>query len=230
VKAPGVMRRRPVEKLALLDPSAMLGRATMNRRTTLPKPWPDAANLFRALRWQFVLPVVLLLPVRLPAAAQFEIFARSNLVSWCILPFDTKKRGPEERGQMLEQLGIKKLAYDWRAEHLPTFDAEVAAMKRHGVDLAAWWFPGALNAEARAILDCIKRNDIHPQLWVMLEGGPHLRFDQAFESTAAAQAAHVARMVAGVKPLAAEAAKLGSEERRSEDGDRLGEPQKQNQM
>src|SRR4051812_25709033 len=143
------------------------------------------------------------------AAADYQLFARTNLVAWCIVPFDTKKRGPEERGQMLEQLGIRKLAYDWRAEHIPTFDAEVAAMKRHGVEMTAWWFPGELNADARAILDCIKRNQIHPQLWVMLEGGPHLRFDKAFESTPALQAAHVERLVAAAKPIAAEAAKLG---------------------
>lgn len=144
-----------------------------------------------------------------PGAADNPVFARSNLLSWCIVPFDAKKRGPEERAQMLQQLGIKKFAYDWRAEHIPTFDAEVAAMKRHGIELTAWWFPGGLNAEALAILDCIKRNGIHPQLWVMMEGGPHLRLDKAFESTPAAQSAHVGRIVAGVKPIAAEAAKLG---------------------
>lgn len=121
-----------------------------------------------------------------PGAADNPVFARSNLLSWCIVPFDAKKRGPEERAQMLQQLGIKKFAYDWRAEHIPTFDAEVAAMKRHGIELTAWWFPGGLNAEALAILDCIKRNGIHPQLWVMMEGGPHLRLDKAFESTPAA--------------------------------------------
>jgi sugar phosphate isomerase/epimerase len=137
------------------------------------------------------------------------LFARSNLLAWCIVPFDAKKRGPEARGEMLEQLGIKKLAYDWRAEHIPTFDAEVAAMKRHGVEMTAWWFPGGLNAEARAILECIKRNDIHPQLWMMLDGGEHLRLDRAFEKTPEAQVARIQRMVAAAKPIAAEAAKLG---------------------
>ena len=158
------------------------------------------------------------------------LFADTNLVAWCIVPFDAKKRGPEARGQMLEQLGIKKLAYDWRAEHIPTFDAEVAAMKRHGVEMTAWWFPGRLNAEAHAILDCIKRNDIHPQLWVMLEGGPHLRLDKAFDSTPAAQAAHVARMVAAVKPIAAEAAKLGCKVALYNHGGWFGVPENQIQI
>ena len=144
-----------------------------------------------------------------PVHADESIFARSNLVAWCIVPFDTKKRGPEERAMMLDRLGIKKLAYDWRAEHIPTFDSEVAAMNRHGVDLTAWWFPSSINSNAVTILDCIKRNNIHPQLWVCLEGGQHLRWNQAFESTPEAQEKHVARIVERVKPIAAEAAKLG---------------------
>ena len=59
---------------------------------------------------------------------------------------------------MLERLGIEKLAYDWRDEHIPTFDAEVAALKRHGVEMTARWFSGALDSNAVAILDCIKRS------------------------------------------------------------------------
>jgi len=175
--------------------------------------------------------IVLFLAAESPlCAGTADIFARSNLVAWCIVPFDANKRGPEERGEMLERLGITKLAYDWRAEHIPTFDTEVAAMKRHGVEMTAWWFPGALNSEAQAILDCIKRNNIHPQLWVMLEGGPHLRWDKAFESTRAAQLAHVERMVAAAKPIAAEAAKLGCKVALYNHGGWFGIPENQIQI
>ena len=66
------------------------------------------------------------------------LFARDNLIAWCIVPFDTKKRGPEERAAMLQRLGFKHFAYDWRAEHIPSFDAEVEALKRHGVALDAF--------------------------------------------------------------------------------------------
>src|SRR5687767_5796362 len=65
------------------------------------------------------------------------LFARDNLVAWCIVPFDTKKRGPEERAEMLKRLGLKRLAYDWRAEHISTFDAEIAACKAHNIELTA---------------------------------------------------------------------------------------------
>src|SRR5215813_1508042 len=53
-----------------------------------------------------------------------RLFARDNLVAWCIVPFDSKKRGPEERAVMLKRLGFTRFAYDWRAEHVASFDAE----------------------------------------------------------------------------------------------------------
>src|SRR4051795_11843134 len=83
-----------------------------------------------------------------PAASGADrLFARDNLIAWCIVPFDSKKRGPEERAAMLERLGFKLFAYDYRAEHIPTFDAEMEALKRHGITLLAWWFPTTMNDE-----------------------------------------------------------------------------------
>jgi len=108
----------------------------------------------------------LLLAVVLSRAAEPSVFDRGNLVAWCIVPFDAKKRGPEERAAMLEKMGVKRLAYDYRAEHVPQFDAEMAALKKHGIELTAWWFPGTMNDEARLILDVIKRQGVKPQLWV----------------------------------------------------------------
>ena len=115
--------------------------------------------------------ILLLTTPRVFAAAEPTLFERSNLVAWCIVPFDAKKRGPEERAAMLEKLGVKRLAYDYRAEHVPQFDAEMEALKRHGIELTAWWFPTAMNDEARLILDVIKRHGVKPQLWVMGSGG-----------------------------------------------------------
>ena len=112
--------------------------------------------------------LTLLLPLRAQQAA--DIFETPNLVAWCIVPFDARKRGPEERAAMLEKMGLKRLAYDYRAEHVPQFDAEMDALKKHGIELTAWWFPTAMNDEARLILDVIKRHGVHPQLWVMGSG------------------------------------------------------------
>ena len=97
----------------------------------------------------------------------YNLYARSNLVAWCIVPFDARKRGPEEHAAMLEKLGFKLFAYDYRAEHPPSFDTEMDASQRHHVRLLAWWFPGELNAEARLILDVLKRHELRGvQLWV----------------------------------------------------------------
>jgi hypothetical protein len=35
-----------------------------------------------------------------------SLFRADNLVAWCIVPFDAKKRGPEERAAMMEKLGL----------------------------------------------------------------------------------------------------------------------------
>src|SRR4029079_12631247 len=74
-------------------------------------------------------------------SASSSLFAPENLVAWCIVPFDSQKRGPEARAEMLQRLGFKKFAYDYRAEHVPTFDAEMEALKKHNIELTAWWFP-----------------------------------------------------------------------------------------
>src|SRR5207244_1946506 len=75
-----------------------------------------------------------------PSKPETEIFARQNLVAWCIVPFDAKKRTPEQRAEMLDRIGIHRFAYDWRDEHLPTFEAELAALKKHAIELTAVWF------------------------------------------------------------------------------------------
>jgi sugar phosphate isomerase/epimerase len=118
--------------------------------------------------------VALFLFACLPTAwsADYQIFARTNLMAWCIVPFDAKKRGSEERAAMMEKLGFKHFAYDYRAEHIPQFDAEIAACRKRGVSLDAWWFPTVLNDEARLILGVLKRNNVKAQLWITGGGGP----------------------------------------------------------
>ena len=148
-----------------------------------------------------------------------EIFARENLVAWCIVPFDAKKRGPEERAKMLQHLGLRRFAYDYRAEHVPTFDAEVEAMKKHGIEFFAWWFPGGLNAEAKLILDVIRRHGIKPQLWVMGGGanpdGPE------------AHAKRIAEEVARLAPIVQAADEVGCKVALYNHGGWFGEPENQ---
>ncbi|MBU6176030.1 MAG: TIM barrel protein [Planctomycetes bacterium] len=99
-----------------------------------------------------------------------NLFRQDNLMAWCIVPFDGKKRTPEERAQMLKELKISKLAYDYRAEHIPTFEREIQALKENGLELSAWWFPTQLNPEAKSILELLAKHQLKPQLWVMGSG------------------------------------------------------------
>jgi hypothetical protein len=105
--------------------------------------------------------------------AMRRLLAKENIVAWCIVPFDAKKRGPAERAAMLERLGIKRVAYDWREEHVPQFDEELQAYKRHGITLHAFWMP--VNTATPLdephwplVLDLAKRHKVTPELWVML--------------------------------------------------------------
>jgi sugar phosphate isomerase/epimerase len=151
--------------------------------------------------------------------AQTDLFARENLVAWCIVPFDSKKRGPEERAAMLKKLGFSNFAYDYRAEHIPTFDAEMEALKKQGIDLTAWWFPGALNDEARGILDVLKRHEVKAQLWVTGGGEPTKSPEE--------QAARVKAEAARIRPIAEEAAKIGCTVALYNHGAWFGEPENQ---
>ncbi|HVK18003.1 MAG TPA: TIM barrel protein [Fimbriiglobus sp.] len=114
-------------------------------------------------------PLVLFAAVLLTAPARAtDPFDRGNLVAWCVVPFDAKNRSPEDRAAMLKRLGFTRFAYDWRAEHLPTFERELAALKANGIELTAVWFPGGLNKDGQLILDALKKHNVRTQLWVML--------------------------------------------------------------
>ena len=129
------------------------------------------------------------------AARAKELFRRDNLVAWCIVPFDAKQRGPEDRAAMLEKLGFKHFAYDWRPQHIPTFDQEWDALAKHGVALDAFWatppdFPGLLTS--------LEKRGLKPSFWTMI--GAPAELDQA---------AKVKHAAAALRPLAEQAAKAG---------------------
>src|ERR1700733_14079522 len=147
----------------------------IQRSARLLRRFPVDSRPPRSQRGTFLGAALLLLSIVAgrPADAQEAkqtgqgLFAHDNLIAWCIVPFDSKKRGPEERAAMLARLGFKHFAYDWRAEHIPTFDAEVDALKKHGISLDAFWVAtGELNGESKIILDVLKRHDVKADLWV----------------------------------------------------------------
>jgi sugar phosphate isomerase/epimerase len=155
---------------------------------------------------------------RSPSASSLNLFARSNLLAWCIVPFDAKKRGPEARAQMLDRLGFRHFAYDWRDEHIPTFDTEIETMQRHGIVIDAWWFPADLGETSRKILNTLERHGVKAQLWITLGDPAPQSPDQAAKVRAAS---------AILKPIAEAAAKIGCSLGLYNHGGWFGEPENQ---
>lgn len=160
--------------------------------------------------------LIVSLALVVPALARdLTIFSREKLAAWCIVPFDAKKRGPVERAEMLNRLGITRFAYDWRDEQIPTFDAEVEAMKAQGIEISAWWMSRGPNEVNRKIFEVIGRHGIHPQLWVLIDEPLKGNADQQAKVKAAA---------AEIRPLTEEAKRLGCQVGLYNHGGWFGEP------
>ena len=93
-------------------------------------------------------------------------FKRENLVPWCTVAFDSKKRTPEQRAQMIVNLGMKRSAYAWRERHLPEFEREIEAYKAHGIEYFAFfnWH--------ETIEPLIRKHKIKPQIWHYMQFKP----------------------------------------------------------
>lgn len=88
-----------------------------------------------------------------------DIFDRKNLVAWCNVPFDGKNRGPAERAELVKNLGFSRVAYDWRGNHVPTFEEEIVQYKKHGIEYFAFW------ATHEKAFELFIKHDLHPQIW-----------------------------------------------------------------
>jgi hypothetical protein len=124
-----------------------------------------------------------------PPPPETGLFARGNLVAWCIVPFDAKHRGPKDRADMLVRLGVRRIAYDWRDQHIPQWDEELDQYKSHGIELVGFWAPD----RHRQILELLKRHGLKSQLWVM-GGEPKGDTQDAKVETEAARIAAIAKL------------------------------------
>lgn len=158
----------------------------------------------------------------LPAQKRAD-FSRSNLVAWCIVPFDAVQRGPEERARMLHDLGITKLAYDWREHHIPTFDDELRALGKYGIKLEAFWMSSgrdpANNPNVQSVFDFLERNRVKTRLWLMMSEWP------GFEDLS--QEGKVEAMSREIRYIAERAGKLGCDVALYNHGGWFGEPENQ---
>ena len=140
------------------------------------------------------------------------VFARDNLVAWCIVPFDAQQRGPKERAAMLVRLGVRRVAYDWRDHHVPQWDEELEQYKRHGIELIAFWAPN----RHKEILELLKRHNVKAQLWVM-----------GAEPAGETQAQRVEASAADIAPVAKLASEYGCTVGLYNHGGWFGQPENQ---
>ena len=100
-----------------------------------------------------------ILPLTLQAAP--DLWDRGNLDAWCIVPFDAKKRTPAQRAEMVVRLGLKKVAYDWRDQHVAEFEDEILQYQKHGIEFFAFW------GEHPKAFELFAKYKLHPQIWLM---------------------------------------------------------------
>ncbi|WP_232055929.1 sugar phosphate isomerase/epimerase family protein [Tuwongella immobilis] len=94
-------------------------------------------------------------------AAEPTLFDRGNLVAWCIVPFDSKNRTPADRAEMAERLGFRKIAYDWREQHVADFEKEILEYRKRNLEFFAFW---SVHPKA---FELFAKYDLHPQIWYM---------------------------------------------------------------
>ena len=135
-----------------------------------------------------------------------KLFEKENLVAWCIIPFDSESRTPQERAEMLNELGLTQIAYDYRDEHIPSFKEEIEVLKDHNIKLSAVWlwvdprWEEPLNDAGREVFDILRETGTQTEIWV---GFP----DNAFEGISDEES--LSRSEEAVKEILQEAEDIG---------------------
>ena len=156
--------------------------------------------------------------------ADYSIFRMDNLVAWCVVPFDSMNRGPEERAVMLAELGFKKFAYDWREQHLPSFPEEVQALNQQGIELTSvwWWIDGhgdeLLGPQNQRLLDYLDSLNISCDVWMSFDEGYFEGLDDSMKLEVAVET---------VTQLHEQVAKVGSRLMLYNHGSWFGDPRNQ---
>lgn len=118
-----------------------------------------------------------------PMTAGLPDSVAETLVAWCIAAnFDASGRSPEERAEMLNELGIRYCAYDWRPGQEDRFEAEILAYQENGIEMMAFWKG---NERAFALF---RKHGIRPQLWRTVHGESGETFEDKVQSTVVAMA------------------------------------------
>lgn len=155
-----------------------------------------------------------------------QIIDLENIYAWCIVPFDSLERSPEDRISMLKRLGIKKYAYDWREEHLSNMAEELRLAKRNDINvIAVWmWIDGnwdsidKLNRSNKKVFTVVEEVAYKGQIWVSFNAN---FFENLSDSEAVKKGAQM------IAFLNKKASALGCKIALYNHGDWFGEPKNQ---
>ena len=150
----------------------------------------------------------------------------NDLYAWCIVPFDSVKRTPQERVDMLKRLGFNKYAYDWRIENLDEMAAEFRLADENDMDVIAVWMwldarsdrVDSLSDANNRVFEAIREADLRTQIWVSF----HPNF---FEGLNDAEAVEKGRQIIGY--LSGRAEEQGCKIGLYNHGDWFGRPENQ---
>ncbi len=109
-----------------------------------------------------------------PLEKEKDIVDLENIFAWCIVPFDSVGRSPQERIDMLKRLGIKKYAYDWREKHLSTMKEELTLAKENDIEVISVWLwidddldsVGALSPLNEKLFSIVEETGYEGQIWM----------------------------------------------------------------
>lgn len=97
-----------------------------------------------------------------------------RVIAWCVVPFDANNRNPQERIEMLQDLGIRKYAYDWREKHLDEMTTEWKLAKEKNIAVTAVWLwldartdtIGRLSPSNERLFANIDSADLQTEIWL----------------------------------------------------------------
>lgn len=106
---------------------------------------------------------------------EVSTFAKSNLHVWAYEEYDAIDRTPEERAQVLVDLGITKAAYICRnEERVGEFEAYLNAYRDAGIELVGVWTPihsdrPMEEVQVKQFFEVVDKYQLNIQWWMTLE-------------------------------------------------------------
>jgi hypothetical protein len=173
-----------------------------------------------------ILPL-LILPILVSCQTQGpDALHPENLIAWCIVPFDSLDRTPQERADMLKGLGMKKYAYDWRADDLDQMADEIKVAVEQGIEISAVWLwiddnhdaIDTLSPTNQRMFRILKESGLKTDVWL------------SFHSNFFTSVHHTARLAKGsrmIKGIADQVEAMGCRLALYNHGDWFGDPRNQ---